>query len=97
MRNPQAYATVIDPGASRFTEERDVFKCAHFGSPGCMGYVHVKPLSDPAEMGGRCTMCEDGMGRGLICKNCVGKPCSPFMKKIEAEENAARLQQLLCL
>lgn len=92
MRNPQAYATIIDPGGGRFCEERDVFKCAH-----CGRFVHVKPMSDPAEMGGRCTMCEDGMQRGLICKNCVGKECRPFMKKIEAEENAARLQSLVCL
>lgn len=92
MRNPQGYALIIDPSNSRYHEERDVFKCAH-----CGHIVHVKPMCDPAEMGGRCTNCEDGMQRGLICAGCVGKPCAPFMKKIEEQEARARLRaSLMC-
>lgn len=90
MRNPHAYATVIDPSASQSFVERDVFKCAH-----CGFFVHVKPLCDPVDMGGRCTTCEDGHGRGLICKNCVGKECTPFLRKIEAQEAAARFRASL--
>lgn len=90
MRNPQGYAVVTDPGARRLTEERDVFKCAHCGK-----IIHVKPMCDPAEMGGRCTNCEDGHGRGLICAKCVGKPCAPLMKAIETMEARAALRRML--
>lgn len=92
MRNPQGYATIIDPTASRMTEERDVFRCAHAGTPGCLGIVHVKPMTDPVANGGLCLKCDDGkgLGRGLICKNCAGKPCMPYEKRTDIEEAAER-------
>lgn len=86
MRNPHGYAVIVDPDARRLTSERDIFTCAH-----CHRVVHVKPLCDPADMGGRCTHCEDGEGRGLICAACVGKPCVPFFRRLEQEESRAAL------
>lgn len=90
MRLPQGYAVIVDPDARRMTTELDTFTCSH-----CNRVVHVRPLTDPADMGGRCLNCEDGKGRGLICQACVGKPCAPFMRRIEEEERRAALYQAL--
>lgn len=76
---PQGYAVIIDPAEG--IKECDTFTCAH-----CHRIVHVKPATDPAANGGRCLTCEDGMSRGLICSECVGQPCTPFFKRLDAEE-----------
>ena len=91
MRNPQGYAVLTDPGAARLNEERDTFTCAH-----CRRVVHVRPMCNPEDMGGRCLQCEDGHGRGLICKGCVGKPCTPFMRALEKQEARERLWSAAC-
>jgi len=75
MRRPGGYLLSVDPDAgSPF--EADTFTCRH-----CQKIVLVKPMCDPADMGGRCTVCD-----GLICKNCVGKGCDPMEKKLQRLE-----------
>lgn len=64
-------------------QERDAFRCGH-----CQRLVTVKPMCDPADMGGRCFCCDS-----LICKGCVGKGCTPLEMRLEAEENRARFQR----
>ena len=74
MRNPGGYSIITDPWAG--TKEADTFTCQH-----CNKVVFVKPMCDPADMGGRCTCCN-----GLICQNCVGKGCDPMEKKLKRLE-----------
>ncbi|WP_257318451.1 hypothetical protein [Shinella pollutisoli] len=82
MRSPGGILICTDvTGAAR---EADTFTCAH-----CNAVVIVKPMTDPAEMGGRCRMCD-----GLICKRCAARGvCDPFeekLKRIEASYHARR-------
>lgn len=81
MRNPGGYSIVIEPG--KRDVEHDTFTCKH-----CCKVVFVKPMCDPADMGGRCTCCN-----GLICKHCVGKGCDPLEEKLRRWErgNASAL------
>jgi hypothetical protein len=71
MRKPGGYSIVTDPALSR-PQEADTFTCGH-----CQHVVFVKPLCDPADMGGRCTCCDK-----LICRHCVGKGCDPMEAKL---------------
>jgi hypothetical protein len=73
MRNAQGYACITDPDGVR---EADTFTCFH-----CNCITHVRAKADPAELGGLCKCCMK-----LVCPKCVGKPCVPFLKKIEREE-----------
>lgn len=80
MRNPQGYLIGINQGN---VQEADTFTCFH-----CQKIIIVKPLCDPADMGGRCNICDS-----LICPKCVGQGCTPWeekMKKIEASYHARR-------
>jgi hypothetical protein len=74
MRKPQGYATIIDPESG--TQELDSFTCGH-----CQHITHVKAGERPEDMGGLCKCCMT-----LICKHCVGKPCSPFLEQVERME-----------
>lgn len=74
MRNPGGYSVITDP--VRGVKEEDTFTCQHCGK-----VVFVKPLCDPADMGGRCTCCDS-----LICKDCVGKGCDHLEKKLARME-----------
>lgn len=74
MLKPQGYATLTDPDTG--VEERDTFTCYH-----CNCVKHVKPKMDPTDLGGLCKVCMK-----LICPDCVGKSCVPFMKKLERME-----------
>jgi hypothetical protein len=79
MRNPGGYSIRVDPGAETRQGRRrewDTFTCQH-----CNKVVFVKPMCDPASMGGRCNCCD-----GLICPSCVGKGCDPLEKKLERLE-----------
>jgi len=67
------------------TKEEDTFVCGH-----CCRIVTVKPMCDPAEMGGRCTCCDS-----LICKHCVGKGCDPIERKLERMERRARMLEAM--
>lgn len=73
MRNAQGYACISSPDG---ISEVDTFTCFH-----CQHVVHVKPKMDPAEMGGLCKQCMK-----LVCPHCVGKGCTPFLKKLERME-----------
>jgi len=75
MRKPGGYSIITDPAMPR-AQEADTFTCQH-----CNHVVFVKPMCDPAEMGGRCTCCD-----GLICKHCVGKGCDPMEEKLRRLE-----------
>lgn len=74
MRNAQGFACITDPDEG--IRECDTVTCFH-----CQYVVHVKPKMDPADMGGLCKLCMK-----LICPRCVGKECSPFLKRVELEE-----------
>lgn len=71
------YTIRVEPGKPNW--ERDTFTCFH-----CNAVVVVKPMCDPAEMGDLCHSCNR-----YICRNCAGKGCMPFLKKIDAEEKKA--------
>ncbi len=74
MRKPGGYAIWTDPDLPAI--ERDTITCKH-----CNSVVFVKPGVSAAEMGGYCSLCA-----APICKDCVGKSCEPFEKKIEKAE-----------
>jgi hypothetical protein len=75
MRRPGGYLSGVDPTGST-PPECDTFTCGH-----CQRITFVKPLCDPADMGGLCKVC-----MGLICSNCVGKDCAPWEKQMEIAE-----------
>lgn len=80
MRNPQGYLIAT---SSDGLVEHDTFTCCH-----CQKIVIVKPMCDPADMGGNCNLCNK-----LICSFCVGKVCTPWEKKMlqqEARQEALR-------
>lgn len=93
MRNPGSYLVSTDPdptkslGGKHITET-DYFWCCH-----CGRHTAVKPMCDPADVGGTCTLCWTPRGRGLICPQCVGKPCVPFMKRLEMDERRDRFRR----
>lgn len=74
MRRPGGYLICTDPDA---TQEHDTFSCAH-----CNAIVTVEPFADPADMGGRCGVCD-----GLICKTCNATGlCDPLEEKLKRAE-----------
>lgn len=76
MLNPQGYSITCDP-ALNGAQEADTFTCGH-----CNCIVTVKPHSDPADMGGRCYVCDT-----LICKQCHGRgQCDPLEEKLKRAE-----------
>jgi hypothetical protein len=78
MRNPGGYALLTGPEQFK---ESDTFTCVH-----CNGIVFVTPLTNPADLGGWCGCCAKP-----ICKKCTGKPCVPFLKKLDAMESRERM------
>lgn len=70
------YATLTDPIYGM--KEADTFTCMH-----CQNVRRVKPMCDPADMGGLCKIC-----MGLICEKCVGKGCDPFEEKLKRQEKS---------
>lgn len=74
MFRPQGYGRVI--GFNGTQAEHDTFTCSH-----CNRIVIVKPMSDPADMGGQCKMCDK-----LICPACVGHGCTPFEERLKEME-----------
>lgn len=85
MRVQQGEATITDPGDRRLQRSANVFKCCH-----CGGLVHTATLRSHEYS--TCLNCEDGSGRGLRCNKPECQICTPFLKKLEAEERAARLK-----
>lgn len=88
MRVEQGYAVIRDRESGRITRELSVFSCAHCGFK-----VHTTTLR--SHEFSTCFTCDDGMGRGLICQKCVGGPCGPHLKKIEAMEARAAFRSML--
>lgn len=81
MRSPGWYFLTTSPEGR--SHESDGFKCQH-----CQKVVMVKPMCDPADMGGRCYVCDN-----LICPACVGKGCDVVeekLKRAEAQSDARR-------
>lgn len=76
MRRPGGYSIITDP-ALNSPLEADTFTCAH-----CNSIVTVKPRCDPAEMGGRCYVCD-----ALVCQDCAQKRvCDPLEEKLKRAE-----------
>lgn len=86
MRRPQGYSQIWGTGLSNLDDpglaalhrdkECDTFTCAH-----CNSIVHVPPLTDPADIGGLCRVCD-----GLICPACTDlRACAPFEAKLERQ------------
>ncbi len=78
MLRPGGYSVLNDPD-NALPVEHDTFTCKH-----CQRVVRVKPMCDPVEMGGRCTLCD-----AFICKHCVGKQCVPWERQMEIHEARA--------
>lgn len=77
MRNSGVYSIETGPGIR--PKELDGFTCPH-----CQFVTLVKPFCDPVDAGGYCMCCAKP-----ICKNCIGKDCTPFLKSIEKQEAKA--------
>lgn len=74
MRKPGGYAFLFDENG--IMKEADTTTCGH-----CNKITHIKPMMDPADMGGLCKCC-----MRLICACCVGQPCDVIEKKLERAE-----------
>ena len=76
-------AEIIGPNK---TESYDTCTCKHCGGVWAIRSTE-KGKSDP---GGWCSVCD-----AMICPKCAGKPCFPFLKKLEMYENKARFHRNL--
>lgn len=77
------HAIITDPYASG-VKESDTYNCAH-----CQYAVHVHFGSGIKR--GYCPMCN----APLCGKESCNKECTPFMKRIEEQENRARLHRVI--
>lgn len=73
MRRAGGYAVATYPEK---IVEADSFTCSH-----CNRVKFVKAKERAEDLGGLCKVC-----MGLICDECVNKGCTPFEKKLEAQE-----------
>jgi hypothetical protein len=76
MRRAQGWLCVTNTDGS--LDEAATFTCSH-----CQKIVPCRAAQDPYALGGFCRQCDR-----LICSRCVGRDCVPFMKAIEAAEQA---------
>jgi hypothetical protein len=81
MRRPGGY--LVGVGPEGIVDEADTFTCAH-----CQRIVRVAPRCDPADMGGRCGVCDS-----LVCSACVGLGCRPWEKQMETMERRDRFRR----
>lgn len=88
MRVEQGYGVMTDVLTGQVIEEHNYFSCAH-----CSQKVPTKTLRSHDYS--TCFICDDGKGRGLICKRPECQECIPFMKKIEEQEAVARFRSML--
>jgi hypothetical protein len=97
MRNPQGYATIIQPGGP--IEEHDTITCIHCGQIGMTrssfsGIPEVLVYrADGTHYMREAGFCRNCMAH--ICPRCVGKDCSNRFKKMDQDEAAAR-KRFLC-
>lgn len=95
MLKANGYGVITDPGAKVLTQESDNLSCAHcpriemtrstkqFGRFVCVVY-RKDGTSFEAEAG----FCRNCMKH--ICPACIGKPCTPRMKRIEDDEKRSQ-------
>lgn len=92
MRNPQGYATIVDPDARQSLSEHDTITCVHCG--------HVDMTRGPSgnlecmvfRADGTHYFREAGFCRSCmrpICPRCNGLPCSNRFRRLDLEERAA--------
>lgn len=74
MRRAGGWLCIADPDAGAL--ERDTFTCSH-----CQ---KIEIMNGRVPPGGFCRQCD-----AMICSRCVGRACVPFLKAIEAVEEAA--------
>jgi hypothetical protein len=88
MRLPQGYVTIVDPTG---TQEQDTFTCSH-----CQKIVAVRALTDAADQGGLCKVCDK-----FICSRCVwlsrsaDQTCITWEKQMEKMEARERFRRSL--
>lgn len=84
MRKPHGYALWVDPWDPSGQVERDTVTCAH-----CNRVSFVQPFQDASELGGFCRLCYRH-----ICGPCADLGvCTPFERKLELVERAARFHE----
>lgn len=77
------YATLVGPG---YKKQYDTRNCVHCNR----NWVLKSDVKGKGEEGGFCTNCMN-----VICPECVGKACFPFMKRLERYEQKMRLRNCL--
>jgi hypothetical protein len=78
MRRPGGYLQSVGPNGAAAA---DTFSCRH-----CQRIVVVRPKERPEDIGGLCRLC-----MGLVCAGCSGGRCTPFERRLEAQELRGRL------
>lgn len=83
MRKPQGHFFVTN-NENGENEVHDTFTCGH-----CQYVTIVKPMMDPADLGGLCKQC-----MSLICRACVALGrCDPWDKMFERAEARDRFRR----
>jgi hypothetical protein len=73
LRKAEGYVCIAGPEG---TQEAETFRCSH-----CQYHQMVPPKASPSDLGGYCASCAK-----MICPKCVGKPCTPWEKIMDAME-----------
>lgn len=73
-------ATIVGPGG--LTKKFDTCTCIHCNKV-WVTFSTEKGIGNP---GGWCRMC-----MRMICPNCAGKECEPFMRKLEKMERKSNM------
>lgn len=84
----QGYGVATDLDTGKVIREESYFACCH-----CHRKVPIKTLHQ--HQYGICFTCDDGKGRGLKCDKPECQECSPFYRRLEAEEARAKLRSML--
>ncbi len=75
---------VIEDGVRHIEANIDTFTCGH-----CNAVKHVKPRSDPADLGGLCKQC-----MGLVCPRCYAKgTCTTWEEQMLRSEAKDRFRR----
>jgi hypothetical protein len=74
LRKKTGYATITSPTGLK---EFDTCTCKHCGRV----WAIKSTEKGQGDLGGWCRTCQ-----GAICPTCVGKDCTPFMKRIKEYE-----------
>jgi hypothetical protein len=98
VRDPRGYAVIIDPTASRLTQEHDVITCIHCGNVqmtrGQSGALECMVFRADGthyfRAAGFCRNCYRH-----VCPVCDGKPCTNRFRLMDEEEKWARKRIIL--